>query len=86
MAPGPFLWQHAREDQGVFTVSDVVDAVQVALTLLVVHVLAFGPQNLDGVMAEENLTGGPADEPILKCFSSERSCIPKKGPILEYNL
>lgn len=39
-----------------FTVSDVVDAVQVALALLIVHVLAFSGDDLDGIVAEEDLT------------------------------
>lgn len=45
--------------------SHIVDAVQVALALLVVHVLAPGLHNLDGVMAEEDLAGRPAKEPLL---------------------
>lgn len=45
----------------VFTMSHIVDAIQVALSFLIIHVLAFGLHNLDGVMAEENLTGGPAE-------------------------
>lgn len=50
---------------GVFTVSDVVDAIQVALTIFIVHVLAFGSHDLDGVLAEENLTGRPAEERVF---------------------
>lgn len=38
-----------------FTVGDVVDAVQVALAVLIVHVLAFGCHDLDGIVTEENL-------------------------------
>lgn len=49
----------------VFTMSDVVDAIQVALIFFIVHVLAFGFHNLDGVMAEENLTRRPAEELML---------------------
>lgn len=49
----------------VLTVSHVVDAVQVALPFLIIHVLAFGSHDLDGVMAEENLTGRPANEATL---------------------
>lgn len=41
--------------------SHIVDAVQVALSLFIVHVLAFGSHNLDGVMAEEDLTGRSAE-------------------------
>lgn len=46
----------------VFTMGDIVDAVQVALSFLIIHVLAFGLHNLDGVMAEENLTRWPTEE------------------------
>lgn len=42
--------------------SDVVDAVQVAPARFVEHVLTFGPHHLDGVVAEEDLTGRPADD------------------------
>lgn len=37
----------------------VVDAVQVALTFLVIQELTFGFHDLDGVVAEEYLTGRP---------------------------
>lgn len=50
---------------GVFTVSDVVDAIQVALTIFIVHVLASGFHDLDRVLAEENLTGWPAEERVF---------------------
>lgn len=50
----------------VFTVSDVVDAVQVLLAFLVIHVLTFGLYYLYGVMAEEDLAGRPAEEPWLE--------------------
>lgn len=46
----------------VFTMSHIVDAIQVALPFFIIHVLAFGLHNLDGVMAEENLTGWPAEK------------------------
>lgn len=49
----------------MFTVSHVVDAVQVLLSFFIVHVLAFGSNDFDGVMAEENLTGRPAEELVL---------------------
>lgn len=39
----------------LLTVGDVVDAVQVALAVLVVHVLAFSCHDLDGIVAEEDL-------------------------------
>lgn len=39
------------------TMSDVVDAIQVLLIFFIVHVLTPGSDNLDGVMAEENLAG-----------------------------
>lgn len=45
----------------VFTVCDIVDAVQVALTFLVIHVLTFGFNYLYGVVAEEDLAGRPAE-------------------------
>lgn len=41
------------------TVGDVVDAVQVALAVLIVHVLAFGCHDLDGIVTEENLAWRP---------------------------
>lgn len=52
--------------------SHIVDAIQVALSFLIVHVLAFGLHNLDWVMAEENLTRGPAGKLklILACVQS----------------
>lgn len=40
------------------TMGDIVDAVQVLLAFFIVHVLTPGSDDLDGVMAEENLTGG----------------------------
>lgn len=46
----------------VFTMSHIVDAVQVALSFLIIHILAFGSHNLDWVMAEKNLTRWPAAE------------------------
>lgn len=49
----------------MFTVGHVVDAIQVALSFLIIHVLAFGLHNLDGVMAEENLARWPAEERTL---------------------
>lgn len=48
-----------------FTVSNVVDAVQVALALLIVHVLAFSGDDLDGVVAEEDLTRWPGERTVL---------------------
>lgn len=45
-----------------FTMSYIVDAIQVGLSLLIIHVLPFSSDDLDGVMAEENLTGRPAEE------------------------
>lgn len=54
--------EHERACVCVFTVCDIVDAVQVALTFLVVHVLTFGFYYLYRVMAEEDLAGGPAEE------------------------
>lgn len=45
--------------------SDVVDAVQVALALLIVHVLAFSGDDLDGIVAEEDLTRWPEDRTML---------------------
>lgn len=45
-----------------FTMSHVVDAIQVGLSLLIIHVLAFGSDDLDGVMAEEDLTRRPIEE------------------------
>lgn len=42
--------------------SHIVDAVQVALSFLIIHILAFGSHNLDWVMAEKNLTRWPAAE------------------------
>lgn len=45
--------------------SHVVDAIQVALPFLIIHVLAFGTHNLDRVMAEENLTGRPTEGRVL---------------------
>lgn len=47
---------------GVFTMSHIVDAIQVALPFFIIHVLASGLHNLDWVMTEENLTGWPAEE------------------------
>lgn len=49
----------------VFTMSHIVDAIQVALSFFIVHVLAFGLHDLDRVMAEENLTRWPANKGIL---------------------
>lgn len=46
----------------VFTMSHIVDAIQVLLSFFIIHVLAFGLHNLDGVMAEVDLTGWPAEE------------------------
>lgn len=46
----------------VCTVSHVVDAVQVTLAFLVIHVLTFGLYYLYGILAEEDLTGRPAEE------------------------
>lgn len=46
--------------------SDIVDAVQVLLAFLVIHVLTFGLYYLYGVMAEEDLAGRPAEEPWLE--------------------
>lgn len=40
----------------------VVDAVQVALTSLVIHVLTFGFYYLYGVMAKEDLARRPAEK------------------------
>lgn len=48
-----------------FTMGHVVDAIQVPLSFLIVHVLASGSHNLDGIMAEENLTRRPAIQPII---------------------
>lgn len=56
---------YVRSNWCVFTVSHVVDAVQVALAFLIVHVLASGTHDLDRVMAEEDLTGRPAEELML---------------------
>lgn len=39
------------------TVCDIVDAIQVLLALFTVHVLPLCSDNLDGVVAEENLAG-----------------------------
>ena len=56
----------------VFTVSHVVDAVQVALAFLIVHVLTSGSHDLDRVMAEEDLTGRPAEElTLVRRFGEE---------------
>lgn len=40
------------------TVGNIVDAVQVLLAIFVVHVLTPGSDDLDGIMMEENFTGG----------------------------
>lgn len=48
------------EKKRLFTMGNVVDAVQVALAVLIVHVLAFGCHDLDGIVAEENLARRPA--------------------------
>ena len=47
----------------------VVDAVQVLLAVLVVHVLSSGPDDLEGVMAEEHLTGRPGEGGGNRCLS-----------------
>ena len=47
----------------VADVGHVVDAVEVGPAGLVVHVLALGPHDLDGVRLEEELAGGP-DVPV----------------------
>lgn len=49
----------------VFTVSHIVDAIQVSLSCLIKHVLAFRLHDLDGVMTEEDLTGRPTEEDVL---------------------
>lgn len=54
----------------MFTVSHIVDAVQVALSCFIIHVLAFGLNYLDGVMAEENLTRWPAENVWKKVLYS----------------
>lgn len=40
-----------------YTVCDIVDAIQVLLSFFIVHVLTPGSDDLNRVMAEENLAG-----------------------------
>ena len=53
-----FLTSFDHHRVAVANVADIVDAVEVGVVVVVVHVLALGSHNLQGVLLEEELAGG----------------------------